>query len=160
MRVRPAAPADLPAVAAIYNAGIAERTATFETRPRTVEELEGWLGGLPFLVATDPDEDVLGFARVGPYSAREAYATVGEHMVYVDPAARGRGVGRALLVALVRAARDAGLHKLSSRVFADNHASLAVHAAAGFERAGLHRRHARLDGVFRDCVLVERLLDA
>jgi L-amino acid N-acyltransferase YncA len=102
--VRAAAPADAPAIAAIYNEGIADRIATFETRERTTEEVRGWLdGGLPFLVATVND-GVVGFARVAPYSDRCVYAGVGEHGVYVARAARGHGVGRRLLDELCLAA--------------------------------------------------------
>ena len=101
---------------------------------------------------------MLGFARVSAYSDRCVYEGVGEHGVYVAGAARGRGVGRALLETLCGAAEQAGYHKLTSRVFADNAASRAVHRAAGFEEVGIQRRHGRLDGEWRDCVLVERLL--
>jgi len=101
---------------------------------------------------------VLGFARVSPYSVRKAYAGVGEHGVYVAPEARGRGVGLALLEALAEAAEAAGYHKLTSRVFTTNAASLALHRAAGFTEVGIQRRHGRLDGEWKDCVLVERLL--
>jgi phosphinothricin acetyltransferase len=156
--VRPAASADAAAIAAIYNEGIADRVATFETRPRTAGEAAAWLDdGLPLLVATDGGR-LLGFARVAPYSDRCVYTGVGEHGVYVARAARGRGVGVQLLVALCDAAADAGLYKLTSRVFADNQASRAVHRAAGFEEVGVQRRHGRLDGEWKDCVLVERLL--
>jgi L-amino acid N-acyltransferase YncA len=156
--VRPAAPADAAAIAAIYNEGIADRVATFETRPRTAGEAAAWLDdGLPLLVATDGGR-LVGFARVAPYSDRCVYTGVGEHGVYVARAARGRGVGVQLLAALCDAAADAGLYKLTSRVFADNQASRAVHRAAGFEEVGVQRRHGRLDGEWKDCVLVERLL--
>jgi L-amino acid N-acyltransferase YncA len=159
MQVRPAEPADTDAVAAIYNHGIAERQATFETRTRRPQEVAGWLEeGRPFLVAADADGTVLGFARVSPYSVRRAYAGVGEHGVYVDPAARGRGVGRVLLEALAEAAEAAGYHKLTSRVFTTNAASLALHRACGFTEVGVQRRHGRLDGEWKDTVLVERLL--
>jgi L-amino acid N-acyltransferase YncA len=159
MQVRRAEPADTEAVAAIYNHGIAERQATFETRTRRPQEVAGWLEeGRPFLVAADADGTVLGFARVSPYSIRRAYAGVGEHGVYVDPAARGRGVGRALLEALAQAAEAAGYHKLTSRVFTTNAASLALHRACGFTEVGVQRRHGRLDGEWKDTVLVERLL--
>jgi len=159
MQVRRAEPADTDAVAAIYNHGIAERQATFETRTRRPQEVAGWLEeGRPFLVAADADGTVLGFARVSPYSVRRAYAGVGEHGVYVDPAARGRGVGRALLEALAQAAEAAGYYKLTSRVFTTNAASLALHRACGFTEVGVQRRHGRLDGEWKDTVLVERLL--
>jgi phosphinothricin acetyltransferase len=157
--LRAARAEDLPAVAAIYNAGIAERVATFETRPRAPEELAGWLDPAagPFVVA-EREGAVAGWAHAGPYSDRCAYAGIGEHAVYVDPAARGLGLGRRLLDALAAEAERRGLHKLTSRVFADNAASRAVHRAAGFTEVGVQRRHGRLDGAWKDCVLVERLL--
>jgi phosphinothricin acetyltransferase len=159
MVVRPAVPRDAEAVAAIYNHGIAERQATFETRARRPQVIAGWLEeGRPFLVAAGDDGTVLGFARVSPYSVRKAYAGVGEHGVYVAPAARGRGIGTALLEALAAAAEQAGYHKLTSRVFTTNGASLALHRAAGFTEVGVQRRHGRLDGEWKDTVLVERLL--
>ena len=101
---------------------------------------------------------VAGFARVGPYSDREAYAGVGEHGVYVTRAARGEAIGRRLLDEISLAAEAAGLHKLTSRIFSDNAASIAAHEAAGFVVVGVQRRHGRLDGEWRDCVVVERLL--
>lgn len=161
LRLRAATPADAPALTAIYNEGIAERQATFETRPRAVEEVAPWLEeGLPFLVAEDAAGALVGFARVSAYSDRCVYAGVGEHGVYVARAARRRGVGRALLEGLCEAVERAGYYKLTSRVFTTNAASLAVHRAAGFEEVGVQRRHGRLDGEWRDCVLVERLLGA
>jgi L-amino acid N-acyltransferase YncA len=157
--MRAATPADATAIAAIYNEGIAEREATFETRPREPADVAAWLDeGLPFLVAEDEQGQVLGFARVSPYSDRCVYEGVGEHGVYVAGAARGRRVGRALLEHLCQAAEEAGYYKLTSRVFTTNAASRAVHRAAGFEEVGIQRRHGRLDGEWRDCVLVERLL--
>ena len=158
MPIRPATEADAGAITAIYNEGIADRVATFETRPREIHEVAAWLSdGLPLLVAEE-DGAVLGFARVSAYSDRCVYAGVGEHGVYVARAARGRGVGRRLLEALAAASEQAGYYKLTSRVFADNAASRAVHLAAGFTEVGIQRRHGRLDGEWKDCVLVERLL--
>jgi phosphinothricin acetyltransferase len=156
--IRPAVPADAGRLATIYNEGILEGEATFETRPRDGDDVIAWLqSGLPVLVA-ELDGQVVGFAKVGSYSEREVYRGVGEHAVYVARAARGRGAGRALLETLAEAAEVAGLYKLTSRIFSTNAASLAVHRAAGFEVVGVQRRHGRLDGVWRDCVLVERLL--
>jgi phosphinothricin acetyltransferase len=157
--IRPATEHDAEAVAAIYNHGIAERQATFETRPRRPNEIAGWLEeGRPFLVATDEDGRILGFARVSAYSIRKAYAGVGEHGVYVSPDARGQGVGLRLMNALADAAEQAGYHKLTSRVFTTNHASLALHRAAGFREVGIQRHHGRLEGEWKDTMLVERLL--
>ena len=159
MIVRPAAPADAKAIADLYNQGIAERQATFETRPRRAEEIADWFDpDLPFLVAEDDRGRVIGFARVSPYSDRCVYEGVGEHGVYVDGRARGHGLGRRLLDELARACEARGMYKLTSRVFTTNAASLAAHRAAGFEEVGIQRRHGRLDGEWKDCVLVERLL--
>jgi len=160
MTIRPARAADAGQVAAIYNHGIAERQATFETRPRRPAEIEGWLEeGRPFLVATeDDDTTILGFARVSPYSVRQAYAGVAEHAVYVAERARHRGVGVQLLNALAQAAEAAGYYKLTSRVFTTNTASLALHRRAGFTEVGVQRRHGQLDGEWKDTMLVERLL--
>ena len=158
LSIRPATVDDVATVAAIYNEGIEDRLATFETRPREAGEVRAWLeDGLPFLVATAGGE-VVGFARVSPYSDRCVYEGVGEHAVYVARAARGGGLGRRLLEALCDEAERAGLYKLTSRVFTDNAASRRAHVAAGFEEVGVQRRHGRLDGRWKDCVLVERLL--
>jgi L-amino acid N-acyltransferase YncA len=158
LEIRPARADDAAAVAAIYNEGIEDRLATFETRPRSADEVTEWLSeGLPFLVATAAGE-VVGFARVSPYSDRCVYEGVGEHGVYVARSARGGGLGRRLLAELCDEAERAGIYKLTSRVFTDNAASRAAHVAAGFHEVGVQRRHGRLDGRWKDCVLVERLL--
>ena len=142
--IREATEADADAIAAIYNEGIADRVATFETRPRSAEEIGDWLAeGLPFLVATADGPAVVGFARVSPYSDRCVYRGVGEHGVYVARAARGRALGRRLLEALAAECESAGFYKLTSRVFTDNAASRAVHLAAGFEEVGIQRRHGK-----------------
>ena len=144
---------------AIYNEGIAGRQATFETSPRTAADVLAWFAdGLPLLVAADDDGRVVGWARVSAYSDRRVYEGVGEHGVYVTASARGQGVGRRLLDELASAAEAAGYYKLTSRVFTTNESSLAVHRAAGFFEVGVQPRHGRLDGEWKDCVLVERLL--
>jgi phosphinothricin acetyltransferase len=158
--IRSAVPADAPAIAAIYNAGIASGVATFETRPRSADDVVAWLReDGPLLVAADGDR-LLGWARVTPYSDRCVYAGVGEYAIYVAPEARGAGVGRTLLTALCADAEARGLHKLVGRMFAVNTASRALARAAGFREIGLEQRHGQIDGVWRDCVPVERLLGA
>jgi phosphinothricin acetyltransferase len=150
---------DVPALTAIYNEGIAGREATFETRPREEKEVAAWLEeDLPLVVAEDADGGIAGFARLSAYSDRCVYSGVGEHGVYVRQAARGGGIGRALLRALCDEAERAGYYKLTARIFTTNAASLALHRAAGFDEVGVQRRHGKLDGEWRDCVLVERLL--
>jgi phosphinothricin acetyltransferase len=157
LTIRPAQIGDLARVVEIYNAGIAERVATFETAPRTTKDVSGWLkDGQPFIVAVDDDE-VIGWARAGAYSDRCVYQGVGEHAVYVHPGVRGRGLGRTLLLELCVESERHGLYKLTSRVFTDNEPSRAAHRAAGFEEVGVQRRHGKLDGEWKDCVLVERL---
>jgi L-amino acid N-acyltransferase YncA len=159
IRIRPALPEDADAVVRIYNHGIAERQATFETHPRTADDVRGWLEAKrPFLVATDEHDRPVGFARVTPYSTREAYAGIGEHGIYVDPGQRGRRIGLTLLNELALAAEAAGYYKLTSRVFTTNEASLRLHRRAGFTEVGIQRRHGRLDGLWKDTMLVERLL--
>jgi L-amino acid N-acyltransferase YncA len=158
VQLRPPVPDDAPAIAAIYNEGVATREATFETSPRTPDDARAWIAdGLPFVVAEE-DGAVVGFARLSAYSDRCVYRGVGEHGVYVAAAARGRGLGRALLEALCEAAERDGYYKVTSRIFASNAASRAAHRAAGFAEVGVQRRHGQIDGEWRDCVLVERLL--
>jgi phosphinothricin acetyltransferase len=158
LTIRRAHRRDLARVAEIYNAGIAERVATFETAHRSVEDINNWIeDGQPFIVAVDNDQ-VIGWARAGGYSDRCCYEGVGEHAVYVHADARGRGLGRRLLIELCGEAERRGLYKLTGRVFTDNEPSRAAHRAAGFEEVGVQRRHGRLDGQWKDCVLVERLL--
>ena len=151
--IRPAAETDLPALARIYNAGILGRNATFETRLRGPDELRDWLTG-PCLVLEESGT-VAGFARGGEYSRRACYAGILDHGVYLAPEAQGRGYGAALLLALADAARQAGFHKLTSRVFVRNAASRAAHRKAGFREVGVHLRHAQLDGEWLDVVTVE-----
>ena len=157
MRVRPAVAGDAASVAAIYNEGIEDRVATFETEPRSPADVVGWISSYPFVVA-ERNGEVVGFARVSPYSDRCVYDGVGEHGVYVARSARGTGIGRMLLADLCAASERAGLYKLTARILTDNAASLAVHRAAGFREVGVQQRHGRLDGDWKDVVLVERLL--
>jgi phosphinothricin acetyltransferase len=124
-----------------------------------VSDIAGWLtDGQPFIVAERGGRVVVGFARAGDYSERCRYSGVREHAVYVAPNARGLGLGRERLNQLAAECERRSLHKLTSRVFIDNAASLAAHRAAGLEEVGVQRRHGKLDGAWKDCVLVERLL--
>ncbi len=102
--------------------------------------------------------DVVGWAALSPTSGRPAYAGVTEVSVYVAARARGRGVGRALLAGLVESARAGGLWTLQAGIFPENEASLALHRSAGFREVGVRERIGRLDGVWRDVVLLERRL--
>jgi L-amino acid N-acyltransferase YncA len=155
---REAAASDAEAIARIYNEGIEDRIATFEVRPRTAEDVRAWIGGdHPVLVVEEAGE-ILAWAAASAYSPRACYAGVAEVSVYVARAARGRGLGRLALDALAARAAAAGFHKLTGKILAENAASRALVRAAGFREVGVHERHARLDGAWRDVVVVERLL--
>lgn len=158
--VRAARPSDVAAIADIYNEGIRDRVATFETRERRPEEIHAWLGDPthPVLVAVS-DAEVVGWIAASGYRPRECYAGIGEFSVYVSRSARGNGVGDALMGAFLPACEGVGLWKLVSRIFPENEASLRLCARHGFRRVGVYRRHARLDGEWRDVVIVERLLE-
>src|SRR4051812_26813136 len=158
--IRPAHGGDSARIAAIYNHGIVERKATFETRLREPVEIGDWLADSerhPVLVA-ERGGDVAGWARIGSYNPRPAYSGVGESQVYVDPDHRRGGVGVALTRAITAAAERRGYWKLIGRLFTDNEASLALVKRCGFYEVGVHRRHGRLDGAWRDVLVVERLL--
>jgi phosphinothricin acetyltransferase len=158
--VRPATPADAGAIAAIYNQGIADRVATFETRPRTAADIMGWFDGTHPVVAAERDGAVVAFASASTYRPRDCYRGVAEFSVYVAREWRGRGAGRAALAALLDACERAGFWKLVSRVFVDNSASRRLLAALEFREVGVYEKHGQLDGVWRDVVIVERLLAA
>jgi L-amino acid N-acyltransferase YncA len=153
---RPATRADCAAIARIYNEGIQDRLATFETRPREVVEIEAWLSDRYPIVVVEEGSDVIAFASTSMYRPRECYAGIAEFSVYTSRAHRGRGAGRLALTALIDAATAAGFWKLVSRVFVENAPSRALLESLGFREVGIYQRHARLDGVWRDVVIVER----
>lgn len=159
LTVRRATPADAVAIARIYNEGIRGRGATFETRERTADEIEGWFGDprYPLLVAEDAGQ-VVGFAASSSYRSRACYAGIAEYSIYVATSHHDRGVGRALMPAFLDALERAGFWKVLSLLFPENTASRALCARFGFREVGTYRRHAQLDGVWRDVVIVERLL--
>lgn len=158
MRARRAARTDAGAIAAIYNQGIEDRVATFETRPRRAAEIEGWFDGIHPVVVIEDDGEIVAFAATFAYRARECYAGIAETSLYVAREWRRRGAGRLAMAALIEAAEQAGLWKLVSRVFPENEASLKLIESFGFRRVGTYEKHGRLDGVWRDVVIVERLL--
>ena len=161
--IRTAVEEDAAAVARIYNEGIADRVATFETEPRSAEDrrqaIAGAAGRFPFVVAHD-GADVVGFASAGAYRSRPCYRGVGEFSVYVGRSHRGRGVGRVLLAALLAEAARLGFWKLVSRIFPENAASRGLCRSMGFREVGVYEKHGKLDGAWRDCVIVERLIPA
>ncbi|WP_107773607.1 helix-turn-helix domain-containing GNAT family N-acetyltransferase [Nocardioides sediminis] len=152
---RPVRAEDMEAVLAIYAEGLATRNATFETVVPTARQLaDRWIPGLAWVA--ELDGEVVGWAAVSPVSSRECYSGVGESSVYVAESARGRGVGTALLHAQVNGADAAGMWTLQTSIFPENRASLALHRSAGYRTLAVRTRIARLDGEWRDTVLMER----
>jgi phosphinothricin acetyltransferase len=160
MPVRVATPDDAEAIATIYNQGIEDRVATFETRPRTPEEIEHWFDGVHPIVVLEQDDEVVAFASTSLYRDRACYAGIAECSVYVRRDWRGHGAGRLTLEALLQQGEQAGFWKLVSRVFIENVASRRLLHSLGFREVGVYEKHAQLDGVWRDVVIVERLLPA
>jgi len=155
---RAARRSDAPAIAAIYNEGIADRLATFETRRRTAADVVAWLPSRFPVVVVESAGRVAGFARASAYRDRHCYRGIAEFSVYVTRSMRGRGFGRVALRGLIRAAARRGFWKLVSRIFVENAPSRRLMSRLGFREVGVYRRHGRLDGRWRDVVIVERLL--
>jgi len=162
--VRAARAADAGDIARIYNEGIAERSATFETKQRTAENMADVLaeraGRYP-LIVVERDGRVLAWAGASEYRPRECYAGIAEFSVYVDRVARGTGAGTAAMRGLIDACAAKGFWKLVSRVFPENTASRRLLASLGFREVGTYERHAKLDGEWKDVIIVElRIGDA
>jgi L-amino acid N-acyltransferase YncA len=161
VQVRSATLDDSGAIAEIYNQGIEDRIATYETEPRSAEEQQAWLGAVanryPAVVA-HIDGQIVGWAGAGPYRSRECYRGIGEFSMYVRRDRRSQGVGDMLLAALIIEAERLGLWKLLSRIFPFNDASRALCRKHGFREVGVYEKHARLEGRWLDVVIVERLI--
>jgi L-amino acid N-acyltransferase YncA len=155
VEIRALTRADWPRVEAIYAEGIATGNATFDTEPPSWEEFDAARLPEHRFVAVENGE-VVGWIAVSPTSARKCYAGVVENSVYVAEAARGRGVGRALMDALLASTDAAGIWTIETGVFPENRATLALHERAGFRVVGRRERIAQLDGVWRDTLLLER----
>jgi len=163
VRVRTATEGDAAAIAEIYNQGIEDRVATYETTWHTAEDRCTWLraiaGHYPAVVAA-VEGQVVGWAGAGPYRSRECYGGIGEFSVYVRRDWRGRHIGDQLLPALIAEAERLGLWKLLSRIFMFNESSRALCRKHGFREVGIYEKHGKLDGQWLDVVIVERLLPA
>lgn len=149
---------DAPFVAAIYNEGIEDRVATFETRARSEEDVRAWFDGRHPIVVVEEQGKIVAFASTSTYRPRDCYAGIAEVSVYVSRNFRRRGAGRIALRELIKQARASGFWKLVSRVFPENQASRALIGSLGFREVGVYEKHGQLDGVWRDVVIVERHL--
>jgi L-amino acid N-acyltransferase YncA len=145
---------DWPAVEAIFAEGIATRAATFETEPPDYDTFDASHHAAHRFVAVEEGR-VVGWVTLAPTSARACYAGVAESSVYVAESARGRGIGRALMEALVASAAGGGIWTIQAGMFPENAASFALHEGIGFRLVGRFERIAQLDGVWRDTVLLE-----
>jgi L-amino acid N-acyltransferase YncA len=152
----PMTPAHADQVLAIYQAGIDDGDATFETVAPSWPEFDGSRLPEHRFVAIDSSQRVLGWVAASPVSDRCVYAGVVEHSVYVDPGVRGRGVGRALLAALIESTETAGVWTIQSGVFPENQPSIALHRRVGFREVGRRERLGRHNGRWRDVVFLER----
>jgi L-amino acid N-acyltransferase YncA len=153
MKIRELDESDWPAVSSAYADGIATGNATFES---DVPTWERWNAAHPSLrLVAEIDGDVVGWAALSPYSDRHCYRGVAEESVYVAESARGSGVGRKLLSALIEHAEAGGYWTLLAGVFPENEASLALHTSLGFRVVGRHEGLGERDGVWRDVVLLE-----
>ncbi|HEX5031615.1 MAG TPA: GNAT family N-acetyltransferase [Candidatus Eisenbacteria bacterium] len=156
VRIDPMTPGDWPHVRAIYLEGIATGNATFETEAPSWEAWDGAHVAALRFVARDADGSVLGWVAATPVSGRCVYAGVADLSVYVSGAARGRGVGRALLTALIESSERAGIWTLQAGIFPENMPSLALHRACGFRDVGRRERIGKMHGAWRDVLLLER----
>ena len=154
LTIRDLAPADWPAVAAIYAAGIATGNATFETEVPAWEAWDASHSGLRLVV--EEEGAVVGWATLTPVSGRCCYRGVGENSIYIAEDARGRGVGRLLLGRLVERAEADGFWTIETGIFPENAASVALHLACGFRIVGTRERLGELNGIWRDVLFLER----
>jgi phosphinothricin acetyltransferase len=152
--IRPMTAADWPAVRAIFAEGIETRAATFETEPPSYDSFDASHHAEHRLVAVE-DGRVVGWVALAPTSSRRCYAGVAESSVYIAKSARGRGIGRGLMEALVASAVAGGIWTIQAGMLPENAASVALHEGLGFRLVGRFERIAQLDGVWRDTILLE-----
>ena len=145
-------------IAHIYTQGIEDRVGTFETRLRTAQDVASWFDGKHPIVVVEADGEIVAFASTSSYRSRQVYAGIAEFSVYVARHARGKGAGAVAMRALIDAVKPAGIWKLVSRIFVENDASRRLMASMGFREVGIYEKHAKLDGKWRDVVIVERLI--
>ena len=162
MRIRPAKPGDLPALLDIYNEAVVHTTASWDLLPLTPVEHAEWYATKagprhPILVA-EAEGEVVGYCAYGPFRAKAGYAATMEHSVYVLPQQQGKGIGRALLEAIIEAARANGVHALVGGLSADNEVSMALHRDFGFVEVGRLPEVGRKFDRWLDLVLLQLIL--
>jgi L-amino acid N-acyltransferase YncA len=160
LSIRRAEARDAARVAEIFNEGVEDRVATFETEVAAPADAERWIAD-DIVVVAERDGALVAWAKAGPYADRhDYYAGVREATMYVARDARGTGIGRALLAALAASAAQEGAHKLVGKIFSSNEASISLVRRLGWREVGTHLRHGSLDGEWKDVLVVEKLLDS
>ena len=155
---RAATISDSDSIAAIYNQGIEDRIATFETVPRTADAVRKWFDHVHPVVVAEHGQKIVAFAATFPYSNRECFSGIAEFSVYVERHMRGKGAGRAAMNLLIDECRKSGMWKLVSRVFVENRSSRSLLQSLGFREVGIYEKHAKLHGVWKDTVIVEYII--
>jgi len=161
LSIRPARLDDSEAIRAIYNHEVEHSTATFDLTPRTVEEQRAWLierSGAHVVIVAEVRGEVVGFGSLSRYKDRPAYNTTVENSVYVAPGHQGRGIGRALLLELLRLAGAHGFHTVVARIGHESTGSIAAHASVGFVEIGRELEVGRKFGRWLDVVVMQHLL--
>lgn len=164
-RLRDAEPRDGEAIAAIYNDAVAHTTAIWNDATVDAADRVAWMAarqsaGHPVIVAVDADDDAIGYATYGPWRPHDGYRHTVEHSVYVRADQRGRGLGRALLEALIDRARSAGIHVLIAGVDAGNTGSITLHERLGFVQVGTASQVGTKFGRWLDLTFLQLTLDA
>jgi phosphinothricin acetyltransferase len=161
LKIRPARVDDAKEIARIYNQGVEDRTATFESAFVTPEERYLWLAGrpdkYPVLVA-EVKHSLMGWSSLAPYSPRHCYDGIAELSIYIGRSMRGHGVGQELMKAMQDTAREKGFYKLIGRVFRENEPSRKLCQVTGWREVGIHEKHGKLGSEWHDIVLVEFLI--
>jgi L-amino acid N-acyltransferase YncA len=158
MQARLATVADAAAIASIYNQGIEDRVGTFETDLRTETMVASWFDGIHPIVVVEQEQDIIAYASTSSYRTRPCYAGIAEFSIYVRRDWRGKGAGRRAMTRLLQACEAVGFWKLVSRVFVENAASRGLLRSLGFREVGVYEKHGHLDGIWRDVVIVEYLI--
>ena len=161
MTLRTARPSDAPAIAALHNRIIRDTAVTFTTQERTPEAVARQIAeSIPAFLVAETAGRLAGFATYGPFRAGPGYAASCEHTVILDDAARGRGLGRALMTRLMQIAAAEGKHVMVAGISGANPGAVAFHAALGFEEVGRMPEVGRKAGQWLDLILMQRLLRA
>lgn len=152
---------DAEAIRRIYNLEVTTSTVTFDMVPRTLAEQQAWLidrSGAHAVLVAEADGEIWGFASLSPFRERAAYNTTVEDSVYVDRDRQGRGVGKALLAALVDTATSHGFHSVVARIVGGHDASIALHASLGFDHVGVEKEVGRKHRKWLDVVIMQKML--